>query len=100
MLTRILKWLGLGKTRPTDTATRRPRPGTRREPKRDGAFAPQDAARPSRNRTKYFREDTGTHETLKILDDSIVESADQDGFDPYNTGDFDRSRNWERRFRD
>jgi hypothetical protein len=51
-------------------------------------------------RNKFVREDTGTHETLKILDDSIIESGEEEGFDPYNTGDFDRSKNWERRWRD
>ena len=46
-------------------------------------------------RNKYLREDTGTHETLKILDDS-VEDGDDTSFDPYNTGQFDRSKNWKR----
>lgn len=51
-------------------------------------------------RNKYVREETGTHETLKILDDSLVDSGEETGIDPYNTGGFDRSRNWEaRRFR-
>lgn len=50
-------------------------------------------------RNKYVREDTGTHETLKILDDSLVDSGEESGIDPYNTGGFDRSRNWESRFR-
>jgi hypothetical protein len=50
-------------------------------------------------RNKYVREDTGTHETLKILDDSILEDDDSDGIDPYNTGEFDRSKNWDKRFR-
>ena len=49
-------------------------------------------------RNKYVREDTGTHETLKILDDSIVDSGEEQGIDPYNTGGFDRSRNWDKRF--
>ena len=49
-------------------------------------------------RNKYVREDTGTHETLKILDDSIVDSGEEAGIDPYNTGGFDRSRNWDKRF--
>lgn len=47
-------------------------------------------------RNKYRREDSGTHETLKILDDSILETGEDEGFDPYNTGQFDRSRNWDR----
>ena len=49
-------------------------------------------------RNKYVREDTGTHETLKILDDSIVDTGEETGLDPYNTGGFDRSKNWDRRF--
>lgn len=50
-------------------------------------------------RNKYIREDTGTHETLTILDDSLVDSGEETGIDPYNTGGFDRSKNWNNRFR-
>ncbi len=50
-------------------------------------------------RTQFIREDTGTHETLKILDESLEDSGDDDGIDPYNTGKFDRSKNWNNRFR-
>lgn len=50
-------------------------------------------------RSKYLREDTGTHEVLKIIDESIVDEEDGGGMDPYNTGQFDRSRNWNARFR-
>ncbi|MDH3748298.1 MAG: hypothetical protein OER97_08825 [Gammaproteobacteria bacterium] len=50
-------------------------------------------------RNKYQREDTGTHETLKILDGSATESDEETGIDPYNTGNFDRSKNWDKRFR-
>ena len=46
-------------------------------------------------RNKYVREDTGTHDTLKIVDDSLLKSTDEDGIDPYNTGRFDRSRSWD-----
>lgn len=49
-------------------------------------------------RNKFLREDTGTHDTLTILDDSMVESGEEAGIDPYNTGGFDRSRNWDKRF--
>jgi hypothetical protein len=49
-------------------------------------------------RNKFLREDTGTHETLTILDDSMVETGEETGIDPYNTGGFDRSRNWDKRF--
>lgn len=50
-------------------------------------------------RNKFVREDTGTHDTLKILDDSMIESDDETGIDPYNTGRFDRSKHWDTRFR-
>lgn len=46
-------------------------------------------------RNKYVREDSGTHETLKIIDDSLVEEQDDGGIDPYNTGRFDRSKSWD-----
>jgi hypothetical protein len=45
-------------------------------------------------RNKYVREDTGTHETLKIVDDSLLETEEEIGADPYNTGRFDRSKSW------
>ena len=41
------------------------------------------------------REDTGTHDTLKIADDSVPESEPAAEFDPYNTGRFDRSKTWD-----
>ena len=50
-------------------------------------------------KNRYVREDTGTHETLKILDESLQEAAEEDGIDPYNTGAFDRSKNWGTRSR-
>lgn len=50
-------------------------------------------------RNRYVREETGTHETLKIIDDSLIDSGEETGIDPYNTGGFDRSKNWNNRFR-
>lgn len=50
-------------------------------------------------RNRFVREETGTHETLKIIDDSIVDSGEETGIDPYNTGGFDRSKKWDQRFR-
>jgi len=50
-------------------------------------------------RNRFVREDSGTHDTLKILDDSIIDTAEETGIDPYNTGQFDRSKNWDKRFR-
>ena len=46
-------------------------------------------------RSRYEREDTGTHETLKIVNDSAAESEETVEFDPYNTGRFDRSKSWD-----
>ena len=45
-------------------------------------------------RIKYIREDSGTHETLKIVDESLPESAEELGLDPYNTGRFDPAESW------
>lgn len=50
-------------------------------------------------RNKYVREDTGTHETLRILDDSIIDAEESEGIDPYNTGQFDRPKNWDKRLK-
>jgi hypothetical protein len=61
-----------------------------------------DDAGPGKNvlkRNKHIRRDTGTHETLSILDESAQNNADEEGIDPYNTGQFDRSKHWDKRFR-
>lgn len=47
----------------------------------------------------YVREDLGTHESLKIIDDSLLDDEEPAGIDPYNTGRFDKSRKWDQRFR-
>ena len=49
--------------------------------------------------SKFVREDSGTPDPLTILDDSIALNDDDVGTDPYDTGDFDRSKNWDKRFR-
>lgn len=49
-------------------------------------------------RNKYQQDDEATN-TLRILDDSMLDSNDEAGNDPYNSGSFDRSRNWEKRYR-
>jgi hypothetical protein len=46
-------------------------------------------------RSRHVREDTGTHETLKILDHSVLTSEETEEFDPYNTGRFDRAKSWD-----
>ena len=48
----------------------------------------------------YVREDLGTHDSLKILDPSLVEDDQEDGIDPYNTGVFERPSKWDQRFRE
>lgn len=45
-------------------------------------------------RNRYIREDTGTHETLKIISATAEDQEEEDGQDPYNTGRFDRSKSW------
>lgn len=58
-----------------------------------------DETGPGKNvliRNKYLREDTGTHETLTIIDDSIIDTAEE-GTDPYNSGAFDTSKIWSKR---
>jgi hypothetical protein len=50
-------------------------------------------------RSKFVREESGTHDTLKILDGSLLTEEEPDGIDPYNTGRFDRGKSWEFRSR-
>lgn len=118
---RFLKWLGnllfaggaVPDPEPRPPVTRRrptPRPVTvrpkpRLAPSRSDTieFTPDFGGRiedggPGKNvliRNRYLREDTGTHETLKIFDESLLESEDEQGIDPYNTGRFDRSKFWD-----
>jgi len=51
-------------------------------------------------RNRFVREDTGTHETLRIFDETVLETKEEQGFDPYNTGRFDRSKHWDKRTRE
>ena len=92
--------MGLGRKSGAGTTTYGSGSGPRQTPGQKKTAAQSATTGRTSNRSKYVREDTGTHETLKILDESLVGSTDDDGFDPYNTGGFDRSRNWDRRFRD
>jgi len=50
-------------------------------------------------RSPYIREDLGTHESLKIVDQTLTDEDHEAGIDPYNTGKFDKSRKWDQRFR-
>ncbi len=80
-----------------------PKPAVGQSPLPESAGTPEVGdAGPGKNvliRNRYRREDTGTHETLTILDDSMVDSGEETGIDPYNTGKFDRSKHWDKRFR-
>lgn len=61
-----------------------------------------DTVGPGKNvlvRSRYVREETGTHERLMIVNESSNDSGEEAGMDPYNTGSFDRSKNWAQRFR-
>ena len=44
-------------------------------------------------------DDTGAREMLKLFDDSPLDPSEPVGIDPYNSGQFDRSRHWDSRFR-
>lgn len=112
----IKKWFQADEVRPANTppparhrpAIVKPKPVKRPErPKTVAALDPHVAGKiedggPGKNvlmRTKYQREDTGTHDTLRIIDEDALKNPDEDGIDPYNTGKFDRSRHWDKRFR-
>lgn len=45
-------------------------------------------------------DDTGARETLRQFDDAPLDPREPRGIDPYNSGQFDRSKNWDTRFRD
>jgi len=45
------------------------------------------------------RENSGIHEALIFFEEDAVKTSEEAGIDPYNTGKFDRSRNWDKRFR-
>ena len=53
------------------------------------AAAPRiEDAGPGKNvliRNRFVREDTGTHETLKILDDSLIDTGEETGIDRDDT---------------
>ena len=50
-------------------------------------------------RDRLVSDDTGTQEMLKLLDDSPLDTDEPMGVDPYNSGEFDRSKHWNTRFR-
>ena len=97
MIERLLTLLGIRRD-DRDGNVARPKAKPKPPPPETASKRPANEPAPL-IRNRYVREDTGTHETLTILDDSMIDSGEETGFDPYNTGDFDRSKNWERRFR-
>lgn len=112
-MNRFLEWLGLtlfGRKAPSgeslrQTGTRmapKPRPPKPSPPPRVEYSAAVEGmiedGGPGKNvlvRNRLIREDTGTHDTLKIITDAVLESKEEDGLDPYNTGRFDRSKSWD-----
>ncbi len=114
-MNRFLEWLGLklfGRKEPLkeslrQTGTRmapRPRPAKSAVPtpprvEHSGAFEVTiEDGGPGKNvlvRNRLVREDTGTHDTLTIISDDVLESKEEYGLDPYNTGRFDRSKSWD-----
>ena len=119
MIKRLMTWLGdrfkrdsdgpgpdlpNPRERPVPPRVRpRPEPAKRRKESYSSEVSGEiEDGGPGKNvliRNKYIREDTGTHDTLKIVDDSLLESDDESGADPYNTGKFDRSKSWNLRTR-
>ncbi|MDX1480220.1 MAG: hypothetical protein R3315_01010 [Woeseiaceae bacterium] len=49
--------------------------------------------------SRYLRENSGAQDALSILDADDGRPSSTDGFDPYNTGRFDRSQNWSKHIR-
>ena len=98
----VLRQSGIHHLRPQVSA----QAATRQEPE-DVDFESQVPGKiedggPGKNilvRNQYIREETGTYETLKIVNDSLDDEDDGFSDDPYNTGGFDRSKNWGNRFR-
>ena len=114
-MNRFLEWLGLklfGRKAPPSESLRQtgarvapkprpPKPAPPAPPKVDYAAvtdATIEDGGPGKNvliRNRLVREDTGTHDTLKIISDEVLETKEEYGLDPYNTGRFDRSKSWD-----
>jgi len=119
MIKRLKKWFSGRRSRDKSARGPQPRrpavrsaapkvqprpPTTERTPR---PYTPETADKiedggPGKNvliRNRYIREETGTHDILKIVDDSLLDSDDEGGADPYNSGQFDRSKSWNLRTR-
>jgi len=110
---RLIKWVGnkisRAKKPPVESLRRsgsrvKPRPAVSRPGNTESVeFSAEVGGKiedggPGKNvlvRNKYIREDTGTHETLTIVDDSVLGPDEAGGGDPYNSGRFDRAKSWD-----
>lgn len=121
MIRRLINWLKGGTAPEIDSPSQQRRrvsahaalharatPSPAREPRTDiGNLRSEFDGRienigPGKNvlvRERHVSDDTGTQEMLKLLDDSPLDSDEPVGIDPYNSGEFDRSRHWNTRFR-
>lgn len=117
MLQRFRNWLGTklldgnspaAKPEPKPVSVRvrpsvvRPRPAkpelVKFRAEMDGRIADGGPGKNVLLESKCVREGKDSHDSLKILDYSLEED-EEGGIDPYNTGSFNRSIHWERRFR-
>ena len=69
------------------------------KPTTDGRIEDRGPGKNVLIRNRFVREETGTHETLKIIDESLLDTGEEAGIDPYNTGRFDRAKTWDTRVR-
>lgn len=102
MLQKILRWLD---ERKSTTSTPPPQ-----DLRKTGAHSRPMIARSKNGRRssddanaaingKREREKTVTDDELELLDEAAAKSGEATGIDPYNTGGFDRSKNWDSHFR-
>ncbi|HNP34913.1 MAG TPA: hypothetical protein PKK10_03575, partial [Woeseiaceae bacterium] len=84
----------------------RPVPGERRQarPKADDRKLERRNRKASSRKSAEAgagkqRNRNDAHDTLSILDESPLATEEENGLDPYNTGRFDRSKNWDKSFR-
>lgn len=102
MLEKILRWLDERKsTEKTPSPQDLRKTGARTRPRivrSKNARRRSDTAK-TLIRNKPERDDPDTDEALELLDDAAAKSGEASGIDPYNTGGFDRSKNWDSQFR-
>ena len=87
------------KASPAATAPKSAASQVRVKPALDGAI---DDLGPGKNvlvRNPAKDDGAGLDDGLSIFEDGAAEASNESGIDPYNTGKFDRSRHWDKRFR-